>query len=105
GDSQPSAAGASSKASGHVSSPRGEEKKILAEIQQLTEKFRKCESRLQHFKKEKEKLYEEMAKNPFLNSKERNLKLKELESNIQEEKKQWLQIQEKIEKRNQELGA
>lgn len=89
---------ASGQKSQSKESAQDAEKKNKAELNQLNEKFRKCENRLQHFKNEKDKLYEDMAKNPFLNSKERNQKLKELESQIRDEESEWLLLQEKIEK-------
>lgn len=97
---RPSGGGQASKSQSKENTGPDDEKKIKAEIAQLNEKLRKSDNRLKHFKNEKEKLYEDMAKNPFLNSKERNQKLKELESQIQSEETDWLLLQDKLEKLN-----
>ncbi len=91
-DSRPKAEGLTSQASSDE-----EKKKLKAEINQLIEKTKKAENRMSHHKTEKEKLLEEMAKNPFFNSKERSKRLKELENLIAEEEQAWLELQEKIE--------
>lgn len=76
-------------------------KQMRAELQELTKTVQKLENRLAHHKSEKDKLQEEMAKNPFFNSKERGKRLKELDGLIQEDEAAWLNLQEKIEKLKQ----
>ena len=64
----------------------------------LQKKIQKSEGRLAHYKNEKDKLQEEIAKNPFFNAKERGKRLKELNALIEEEENAWLDLQEKLEK-------
>lgn len=75
-----------------------QKKKNKVDIGQLNEKIRKSESRLNHFKSERDKLQESMAQNPFLNAKERGKQLKELTQQIADEESVWLELQEKLEK-------
>jgi ATP-binding cassette, subfamily F, member 3 len=72
-------------------------KQQKAEIIALSEKAQKAERRITHLKSEREKLHEELAKNPFFNSKERSKQLKDLENQITEEENEWLRILEKLE--------
>jgi ATP-binding cassette, subfamily F, member 3 len=73
-------------------------KKIKADIQELTKKIQKIENRISHNKTERDKLQEEMAKNPFFDAKVRGQKLKELNSLIQEDEAAWMDLSEKLEK-------
>ena len=74
------------------------QKEIKAEIHQLNEKIKKSEQRMTHFKKEKQDLLDDLAKNPFFYSKERNKKIADLDASMGEEENTWLELQEKLEK-------
>jgi ATP-binding cassette subfamily F protein 3 len=84
-----------------VADPQDAKKRARVEIQELTKKIQKTENRMKHNKAEKDKLQEEMAQNPFFNSKERGKRLKELNSLVEEDEAAWLELQEKMEKLKQ----
>lgn len=70
--------------------PKNEQK---AEIAKLKKAIDKAERRMHHHTEERQKLLEEMAKNPLHYSKERNMRLKELQIQIEQAEEEWCSLQ------------
>lgn len=77
---------------------RAEQAKLKSEITKLTQQIKKQDQRIHHFTQERDKLLEEIKKSPFHYSKARNLRLKELQVNIEESEDEWYALQEKLDK-------
>ena len=60
--------------------------------------MKKAEQRMNHFIRERDKLLEEIKKNPFQYSKERNARLKEFQVSVEEAESEWCSLQEKLDK-------
>lgn len=77
------------------SPPKGEQK---AEIKKIQKQMDKAEGRMKHYMAEREKMHEEMAKNPLHYSKERTVKLKEIQIQIENAESEWCSLQTKMDK-------
>lgn len=67
-----------------------------SEITKLKKQLSEIERRMKHFTEERDKLLEEISKNPFFHSKERNKRLKELQVCLEEAEAEWCSAQEKL---------
>jgi hypothetical protein len=56
----------------------------------------KAEGRARHFTEERNKVLEEMAKNPLHFSKDRNVRLKELQIQIEAAESEWSSLEKKM---------
>lgn len=74
---------------------RGE---MQAEMRKIKKAMEKAESRMRHHTEERTKMLEEMAKNPMHYSKERNLRLKELQIQIEKSEDEWCSLQTRLDK-------
>ncbi len=73
------------------------EEKTKSEISKLKRSLAKAEQRVQHFTAERSKLLDEISKNPFHYSRERNARLKELQAQIDDAEAEWCRLGEKLE--------
>lgn len=71
---------------------------LKAEISKLKKRVEVAEQRMNHLAQERDKLLEEISKNPFFHSKDRNKRLKELQAGIEEAEAEWNGLAEKLEK-------
>ena len=85
---------AASKASVEVQQPKKNENK--AELVKLRKQMEKAEGRARHFTEERNKVLEEMAKNPLHFSKDRNIRLKELQIQIEAAESEWSTLEKKM---------
>ncbi|MEI7750583.1 MAG: ABC-F family ATP-binding cassette domain-containing protein [Candidatus Omnitrophota bacterium] len=67
-----------------------------AELAKLRKQMEKAEGRARHFTEERNKVLEEMAKNPLHFSKDRNAHLKELQIQIEAAESEWNTLEKKI---------
>ncbi len=67
-----------------------------SEIAKLKKKMEKAEQQISHLTKERDKLLQEIQKNPFHYSKERNARLKELQAGLEEAEDEWYSLEEKL---------
>ena len=83
-----------------VGRPRNDEsgRKSKSEITKIEQEMKKAEQRMNHFIRERDKLLEEIKKNPFQYSKERNARLKEFQVSVEEAESEWCSLQEKLDK-------
>jgi ATP-binding cassette subfamily F protein 3 len=79
-----------------IQQPRKNEHK--AELAKLRKSMEKAEGRARHFTEERNKVLEEMAKNPLHFSKERNVHLKELQIQIEAAEAEWNSLEKKMRK-------
>lgn len=75
---------------------RKNEQKI--EKTKIKKALNKAEGRIKHHAEERDRLLEEMARNPMHYSKERNLRLKELQIEIEKAEDEWCSLQTKLDK-------
>lgn len=85
-------------ASRPVETPKDKKQEHKAELAKLRKNMEKAEGRARHFTEERNKILEEMAKNPLHFSKERNRRLKELQIQIEGAEAEWSLLQKKMEK-------
>ncbi len=89
-----------SKKSGGHKKEAGEkaanEKAAKQELSELKKNVQKEEQRLKHFTEERDKILSEIQKNPFHHSKDRNVRLKNLQVQIEECETKWLSLQAKF---------
>ena len=81
--------------------PEGEPPKkaaLKAETTQLKKRLHDAERRVKHFTEERDKLLEEIRKNPFFHSKDRNKRLKELQACLEDAEARWYSLQENLDK-------
>jgi len=78
--------------------PAAKTPKPGAEIAKLRKALAKAEGRMKHFTEERDKILKEMADNPMHFSKERNLKLKEIQISIEKAEDEWYSLQTKMDK-------
>lgn len=71
---------------------------IKTEIAKLKRRMNDTERRVKHFTEERDKILEEIRKNPFFHSKDRNKRLKELQSSLEEAEAEWYALQDNLEK-------
>ncbi len=76
-------------------SPKTEQK---GEIKKVQKNMDKAEGRMKHYTEERNKLLEEIAKNPLHFSKERNIRLKEYQIEIEKAEAEWCSLQAKLDK-------
>ena len=69
-----------------------------AELTKLRKQIEKAEGRARHFTDERNRVLEEMAKNPLHFSKDRNARLKELQIQIEGAESEWNTLVKKMEK-------
>ncbi|HNX68641.1 MAG TPA: ABC-F family ATP-binding cassette domain-containing protein [Candidatus Omnitrophota bacterium] len=69
-----------------------------AEIKKLQKAMEKAEGRVKHYTAERDKLVDEMTRNPLHFSKERNVRLKEAQIQIEKAEEEWCSLQTKLEK-------
>jgi len=69
---------------------------LKPEITKLKKRANEAEQRMKHCTEERDKLLEEIRKNPFFHSKDRNKRLKELQAGIEEAETEWYSLQEKL---------
>ena len=81
-------------ASAEVQAPKKHEHK--AELTKLRKQMEKAEGRARHFTEERNKVLEEMAKNPLHFSKDRNIRLKELQIQIEAAESEWNTLEKKM---------
>ncbi|MDD5226621.1 MAG: ATP-binding cassette domain-containing protein, partial [Candidatus Omnitrophica bacterium] len=67
-----------------------------AELTKLRRQMEKAEGRARHFTEERNKVLEEMAKNPLHFSKDRNVRLKELQIQIEAAESEWSSLEKKM---------
>ena len=84
--------------SGNAQSGTSQKGEHKAELVKLRKAMEKAEGRARHFTEERNKVLEEMAKNPLHYSKERNARLKEFQIKIEEAESEWSTLQKKMEK-------
>lgn len=72
-------------------------KQIKKEIKDLEAKIGKIDNRLRHYTDERDRIMDEMKKNPFHFSRQRNERMKELAVLIEGEESEWTRSQEKLE--------
>ncbi len=77
---------------------KAELKKINSGIAAVKKKMAKAEQRIQHFNQERDKLLEELRKNPFHYSKDRNRRLKELQIGLEESEHEWCSLQGELDR-------
>ena len=85
-----------SKTHVEVQHPKKNEHK--AELTKLRKGMEKAEGRARHLTEERNKVLEEMAKNPLHFSKDRNVRLKELQIQIEKAEAEWCSLQTKLDK-------
>lgn len=95
-----SSGGASSSS---VNAGENEQKQIRQEIKKLQAKAEKVEGRVKHLTHEKEVMVDEINKNPFNFSKDRNEKLRQVTVSLESAEEDWMKTLEQIEKLNQKL--
>ncbi len=71
---------------------------LKAETSKLKKRITQAEARVHHLTEERDKILEDIRKNPFFHSKDRNKRLKELQSAVEEAETEWLALQENLEK-------
>ncbi len=69
-----------------------------SEKTKLKKRLSGAERRVKHLTEERDKLLEEIRKNPFFHSKDRNKRLKELQSGLEEAEGEWYSLQENLDK-------
>ena len=69
-----------------------------SELAKLRKQMEKAEGRARHFTEERDKILAEMAKNPLHYSKERNVRLKEIQIRIEAAEGEWSSLGKKMEK-------
>jgi len=67
-----------------------------AELTKLRKQMEKAEGRARHFTDERNKVLEEIAKNPLHFSKDRNVRLKELQIQIEAAESEWNSLEKKM---------
>ena len=72
--------------------------KSKPEIAKIEQKMKKIEQQMNHFVRERDKLLEEIRKNPLHYSKERNARLKDFQISIEGAESEWCSLQEKLDK-------
>lgn len=72
--------------------------KPKAEIVKIEQEMKKAEQRMNHFTRERDKLLDDIRKNPFHYSKERDSRLKDFQVKIEEAESEWCALQEKLDK-------
>ncbi|MDD5218690.1 MAG: ATP-binding cassette domain-containing protein [Candidatus Omnitrophica bacterium] len=80
-------------------------KKIKAEITKLKVNIKKLELRIGNLTQERDDLLQEIRKNPFHYSRQRNDKLKQLIDILEEEEKNWLQLEAELERLKKEAAG
>ncbi len=75
-----------------------ERQKLKAEMTKLKAKIHKAETRIHNLTQERDSILQQMADNPFLGSKEKKEKLKVVSDHLEDEEKQWLELNEQMEK-------
>lgn len=78
--------------------------KLKQDLKKLQTQAAKLESRVQNLVREKEALGEEIQKNPFHYSRERNEKLKQITLSLENAEAEWLTALDRIEKLNRKLS-
>ena len=74
---------------------RNEQKIAIAQLKKAIDK---AERRMHHHTEERAKILEEIAKNPLHYSKERNVRLKEVQIQIEKAEAEWCSLQSKMDK-------
>lgn len=69
-----------------------------SEIAKIKRRMTEAEKRMKSSAEERDKLLEEVKKNPFFYSKDRNKRLKELQTSVEVQEAQWCLLQEKLDK-------
>ena len=85
---------AAPKAPAEAEKPKKNEHK--AELTKLRKQMEKAEGRARHFTEERNKVLEEIAKNPLHFSKERNAHLKECQIEVEKAEAEWNSLEKKI---------
>ena len=85
-----------SKPPAEIQQPKKNAHKV--ELAKLRKSMEKAEGRARHFTEERNRVLEEMAKNPLHFSKERNVHLKELQIQIEAAESEWSSLGKKMEK-------
>ncbi|MBN1687961.1 MAG: ATP-binding cassette domain-containing protein [Candidatus Omnitrophica bacterium] len=73
-----------------------QKKKLKSEIAKVKREMTKVEKRISHHTEERNKLLEEIRKNPFYFSKDRNVRLKNIQIYIEKAESEWCSLQEKL---------
>ena len=87
-----------SSSGGKAAEDQQKKSKSRSIITEIEEKMKKAEQQMNHFVRERDKLLEEIRKNPLHYSKERNIRLKGLQIKIEEAESEWCSLQEKLDK-------
>lgn len=95
--------GADSRAEAAAKKDAGQAKKIKVDIAKLQKKMDQTEERLQNLSKERDRVLADMRDNPFHFSKDRNEKLKLLQSRIEETETEWYGQQAELDKLKKSL--
>ena len=72
--------------------------KPKSETSKIEQQMKKLEQRMKHFVEERDRLHEEIRANPFRYSKERSIRLKELQIELEEAESEWCLLQEKLDR-------
>lgn len=94
-----------SNSAGQGSDEELKRKEVKKKISELRIKMKKCEKKISHWTSEKERLAEDIQKNPFHYSKDRAEKLSEAETSLAEYEEDWIKFQEKLEKLENKLKS
>ncbi len=84
--------------SGNTHPKKDGKKESPVALKNVKERLAKAEQRFNYFTEEREKLHEEIRKNPFHFSKERNKRLKELELSLKEAEGEWYAVQGELDR-------
>lgn len=71
-------------------------RKPKSETSKIEQQMKKLEQRMKHFVEERDQMHEEIRANPFRYSKERSIRLKELQVELEEAESQWCLLQERL---------
>ncbi len=69
-----------------------------SEISKIKRQMTEAEKRMKTSVEERDKLLQEIEKNPFFYSKDRSKRLKELQTSVEEQEAEWCLLQEKLDK-------
>jgi len=74
------------------------QKQQNAEARKLKQAMEKADKRMKHFTAERDKLVKELEANPLHYSKERDIKMRDLQISIEKEEDKWYKFQKKLDK-------